>query len=80
LNLKGGVGPSRSRPILQGLVTAIVGAIMIGAGTITLSNLYVGRWTVAVVATEACILACAAFKGMYAKCIRSAKMPVKPDR
>lgn len=70
--LKAGAEPRRHRPILLGFAAALVGAVMTGAGVIALSNLYVGGWRIAIVATATCILACAVFRKMYSMSAASA--------
>jgi SSS family solute:Na+ symporter len=60
-----GIEPPPPRPIFVGLFVAALGAVMIGAGTIAFSCLYVGRWGAAGIATAICLLTGLVFKREY---------------
>ncbi len=63
---KAGVEPRGARLIPYGLVLAVVGAMMIAAGTIAFSSVYVGQWSGVAVFGCACLVAGAAFRTGYA--------------
>lgn len=59
---KAGVEPLGWRPIVRGLGIAVVGAVMVSAGIVALSSLYIGRWGVAGVSAATCLTAGVYFK------------------
>jgi Na+/proline symporter len=62
---KAGLEPAGWPPVLAGLITAALGATMVGGGVIALSCAYVGRWGVAGVAVLTGLAAGAAFRGRF---------------
>ena len=55
------------RTILRGLGIALLGAVMVGAGTISFSCLYIARWGAAGVAASVAVVVGVLFKIAYAK-------------
>lgn len=67
---KAGIPPRGGRPILRGLAIALVGAVMIAAGTIAASEVYVARWPVVLAFGVLCGAAGLVFKLSYARFMR----------
>lgn len=59
-------GPNQ---IFVGFFVAVVGAIMISAGTIAFNSLYIARWRVAVIAACVAVVTGVVFKSTYGKII-----------
>ncbi len=63
--LKAGIEPIGALAISRGLGIALLGAVMVGAGTIAASCLYVGRWHVSAAAAAVALVAGVLFKITY---------------
>jgi hypothetical protein len=59
------------RPIVGGLGIALLGAIMVAAGTIAFSCAYVGSWLTTTVFSVLCVATGLGFKVLYARFMRS---------
>lgn len=66
------------RPILQGLGIAALGAVMVAAGIISLSCLYVGQWTAAAAAVALAAIVGGAFQRTYAWYMRFLRADEEP--
>jgi len=60
-----GTPPTSPHPIIAGLAIAILGAVMVAAGTIGFSCLYIARWQAAAVATAVALVTGVTFKLTY---------------
>jgi Na+/proline symporter len=63
--------PRGLRPIVGGLGIALLGAIMVAAGTIAFSCAYVGSWLTTTVFSVLCVATGLGFKVLYARFMRS---------
>ena len=63
--------PGNGRPILRGLGIALLGAAMVGSGTISFSCLYIARWGVAGVAASVAVVTGVLFKVAYVRYLRA---------
>ena len=61
--------PADRRPVLTGLVIAILGTIMASAGTIALSCLYIARWEAAIISLTITVIVGVLFKKMFGRFI-----------
>jgi solute:Na+ symporter, SSS family len=68
---KAAISPTGVRPIFRGLGIAALGAIMVGAGVLLLSCLYVGRWDSAACAAVAFVVSGLLFKATFARYMES---------
>jgi len=66
---KAKIKPAGQRPILNGLGIALVGTVMVAAGIIGFSCLYVARWVTAIVAAIIALISASYFRIAYRKFI-----------
>ncbi len=76
---KAGIEPAGHEPIIKGLGIAALGAVMVGAGTISVSCLYIARWHTAALAAGVALVAGVFFKINFAQYMHTLRVEDDTD-